>query len=353
MKHFCHTGRVLLVALAIVLAGAAAGTAWSQQDQQGEQKHGTAIKPDAPGLARNHRLILKDGNYQMVRKYEVAGDRVRYLSLERNEWEELPYDLVDWDATRKWEQKHVGPYESSEAASPAMKEAEDIDKEEAAERNEAKARMPEVAKGLELPDEDGVFVLDTFQGTPELVELMPSDLSLNQRNRKGLATLNPLAGQKATVELNGAHAKVHLHVNDPAIYLSLEGQDNVEQVLSHAVTVQTHGAKEVANRKHGAHSPSSGFAIVKVDERREVRIIGAVHVSATGKVTQDEDVIPTKAEVMPGKHWLKLTPESTLTIGEYALVEILSPSDIGQSVWDFRVDPRTGDNPASLGPIIK
>ena len=33
--------------------------------------------------------------------------------------------------------------------------------------------MPEVAKGLELPDEDGVFALDTFQGTPELVELLP------------------------------------------------------------------------------------------------------------------------------------------------------------------------------------
>ena len=208
-----------------------------------------------------------------------------------------------------------------------------------------------MVQGLELPDEDGVFVLDTFQGTPELVELLPSDLSLNQRNRKGLATLNPLAGQKATVELNGAHAKVHLHVNDPAIYLSLEGQDNVEQVLSHAVTVQTHGAKDVANRKHGAHSPKSGFAIVKVDQRREVRIIGAVNVSASGKVTQNEDVIPTKAEVMAGKHWLKLTPETTLTIGEYALVEILSPSDISQSVWDFRVDPRTGDNPASLGPI--
>ncbi len=330
-----------------------AGIAWSQQNQQSQPNHGTVIKPDAPGLARNHRLILKDGSYQMVRKYEIAGDRVRYLSLERDEWEELPYALVDWDATRKWEQNHVGPYESPEAASPGMKEAAEIDKEEAAERDEMKARMPEVAKGLELPDEDGVFVLDTFQGTPELVELVPSDLSLNQRNRKGLATLNPLAGQRATVELDGAHAKVHLHVNDPAFYLSLEAQDNVEQVLSHAVTVQTHGAKDVANRKHGAHSPNSGFAIVKVDERRAVRIIGAVHVSPTGKVTQSEDVIPTKVEMMPGKHWLKLTPETTLTIGEYALVEILSPSDISQSVWDFRVDPQMGDNPASLGPILK
>ena len=341
----------MTLALAALVPAAATGVA---QDNQGKQDNRTTLKPDAPGLKHNHRLILRDGTYQIVREYQVLGDRVRYMSLERGgEWEELPYDMVDWDATNKWEKTHSGPYESSEAASPAMKEAEEIDKEEQAERNEMKSRMPEVAKGLELPDEDGVFALDTYQGTPELVEMLPSDLSLNQKNRKGLATLNPLAGEKATVELTGAHAKVHLHVNDPAIYLSLEGQDNVEEVLSHALTVKTNGAKEVANRKHGAHSPSSGFAIVKVDERREVRIIGAIHVSPTGKITQEEDVIPTKAEVMPGKHWLKLTPETTLTIGEYALVEIVSPSDISQSVWDFRVDPRMGDNPASLGPILK
>jgi hypothetical protein len=351
MSYFSQMLRVSTVALAALVL--TSGTAFAQSSQ-GKQDNRTALKPDAPGLAHNHRLILKDGTYQVVRQYQVVGDRVRYLSLERGgDWEELPYDLVDWNATRKWEQSHTGPYESSEGASPAMKEAEEIDKEEAAARDEMKARMPEVAKGLELPDRDGVFALDTYQGTPELVELKPSDLSLNQKNKKGLATLNPLAGEKATVELTGPHARVHLHVNDPAIYLSLDGQDNVEEVVSHALTVQTHGAKEMPNRKHGAHSPSSGFAIVKIDQRREVRIIGAVNVSPTGKVTQNEDVIPTKAEVMAGKHWLKLTPETTLTIGEYALVEILSPSDISQSVWDFRVDPRMGDNPASLGPILK
>ena len=61
----------------------------------------------------------------------------------------------------------------------------------------------------------------------------------------------------------------------------------------------------------------------------------------------------TKVEVLAGKHWLKITPAKQLTIGEYALVEILSASDINQSVWDFRVDPQLGDNPASLGPIYK
>jgi hypothetical protein len=347
MKYFSSTSLALAVFLGLGLAGTILSRA-----QDNEEKHGQMITPDAPGLTHNHKLILKDGTYQMVRKYEVVGDRVRYLSLERGDWEELPNDLVDWDATRKWEQNHVGPYDNSTEASDAMKEAEKIDKEEAAARDEMKARMPEVAKGLELPDQDGVFVLDTYQGTPELVELVPSDLSLNQHNRKGLATLNPLAGSRASIELDGAHAKVHLHVNDPEIYVALDSQDDVEQVVSHAMTVQTQGAKDVANRKHGAHSPQSGFAIVKVDERREVRIIGGIHVSPTGKVTQSEDVIQTKVDVLPGKHWMKLTPDTTLTIGEYALVEILSPSDISQSVWDFRVDPRMGDNPASLGPIL-
>jgi hypothetical protein len=218
-----------------------------------------------------------------------------------------------------------------------MKEAESIDKEEAAERDESIARRPEVAKGLELPDEDGVFALDTFQGTPELVEMLPSELNAETKSKHGLNTLNPMAGSKASLELDGAHAKIHFHVNDPVLYLSLNSPDKAEQVVSHAMTVNTGGAKEVASRKHGAHSETSGFAIVRVDERRALRVVGAIHMSPNGAVTQDENVIPTKVEVLPGKHWLKITPAQQLTIGEYALVELLSANDINQSVWDFRV----------------
>ena len=310
------------------------------------------LKPGIPGVGTNHRLILKDGTYQVVRKYEIVGDRVRYISLERGgDWEELPEALVDWNATRKWERDHADV--APDDPSPAMKEASDIDKEEAAERAEQTARMPEVAKGLELPNEDSVFALDTFQGTPELVELLPNELGVNAKTHHGLSTLNPLAGSRASIEIPGAHAKVHLHVNDPSIYLSLDATDDAEKVISHAVTVNTSGAKEIANGKHGAHSPQSGFAIVRVDERKAVRIVGAIHISPTGTVSQNEDVIPTKVEVLPGKHWLKLTPAQPLIIGEYALVEILSPSDISQAVWDFRVDPQMGDNVGSLGPIQK
>jgi hypothetical protein len=309
------------------------------------------LKPATPGTGRNLRLILKDGSYQLVRDYQIAGDRVRYLSQERGEWEELPADLVDWDATNKWAKEHAELVD--EDSSPAMKEAADIDKEESEERDDEKARMPMVLPGLELPDEEGVYVLDTFQGTPELVELKSTDLTLNTKNRKGIAVLNPLATQRTNLELEGAHAKVHLHVNDPAIYLSLGVEAGNEPVLSHPLTVDTSGAKAVNGGKHGAHSAQSGFAIVRVDERQAVRIVGAIHVGPNGTVTQDEDTIATKAEVLPGKHWMKIVPTQTLTIGEYALVEILSPSDISESVWDFRVDPATGDNPGSIGPILK
>jgi hypothetical protein len=344
MPHFRPFRQLLQALLGLLLAVTLSCAAHTQTP--------LPIQTGPPGAAPNHRLILKDGTYQIVRKYVIVGDRVRYISVERGgEWEELPVALVDWEATRKWERDKVTAV--VEEPSPAMKEAAEIEREEADAREEQKARRPEVASGLQLPDEDAVFALDIFEGAPELVELTPVDLAMNAKSRHDVNTLNPLTTAKARLELEGANARVHLHDGEPVIYLSLAASDDAETVLSHALTVETGGAKDVAIRKHGAHSQTSGFAIVRADERNTVRIVGAIHVSPTGKVAQNEDIIPARVEVLPGEHWLRITPQKPLAPGEYALVEIISASEISQSVWDFRVDPQSGDNPGSIGPILK
>src|SRR5438270_12225517 len=84
------------------------------------------------------RLILKDGSYQLVTKYEVKGERVRYKSAERDEWEELPSSLVDWPATEKYEKDRV---------TSAIPEAKILDKETDAERAAEESHLPQVAPG--------------------------------------------------------------------------------------------------------------------------------------------------------------------------------------------------------------
>src|SRR5208282_2166739 len=89
---------------------------------------GFALVLHAPAQDLSRRLILKDGSYQLVTKYEVKGDRVRYKSAERDEWEELPSALVDWPATEKYE-KDRAPSAIPEAAALDNDNDNDRDKE--------------------------------------------------------------------------------------------------------------------------------------------------------------------------------------------------------------------------------
>lgn len=312
-----------------------------------------SLKPDLPGLHRNHRLILKDGSYQIVTQYQIVGNRVRYFSQERDDWEEMPVSLVDWPATRKWEKEHNKL--PGEQTSPAMKEAAALDAQETAERADQRASMPEVANGLNLPDQDGVFVLDTYKGTPELIELKPTDVDPGASTHHGVAALNPLTGAKRRLVLNGQHAKVHLHVNEPTFYVSLDNSHNAElkePALADAMTIKTVSDQAIKDRVYGAHSAHSHFAVVHLNERIAMRFLGPIIVSRTGAVVPNNRVIPTKVTVMPGGRWLRVQLERPTMIGEYALVEILSPKEMNPSVWAFQVSPLSGDNVGAMTPIV-
>jgi hypothetical protein len=303
----------------------------------------------------NKRLVLKDGSYQIVKQYTVVGDRVRYLSAERGQWEELPSNLVDWPATEKWAKEHVP---GAKPAPPAPgSEAAEIDKEEQQARAEEMARTPEVAPKLRLPDEDGVWALDTFRDQPELVALEQNSGNVNEQTGHNILrkTINPLGGMKQTIELPGATSKVRLHINDPVLYVSLTTDDN-GLADQEALTVNTQGAntaKDKGKDKTSYSSASSQYAIVRLQPnlKHNLRVVSSVKIGMTGGVSQSEDIIPTTAEILPGKRWMKLTPRSPLMIGDFALMEILSPGEVNASVWDFAIDPQAHDNKNAIMPL--
>jgi len=307
------------------------------------------------GLAQvpNQRLILKDGSYQVVTKYQKVGDRVRYFSAERGQWEELPQNLVDWAATETYAKEHKpGAQPAAEPAtpvSPAIPEAAAIDKEE----QHARARTPDVLPGLRLPDQDGVWALDTFHDQPELVALTQNSGGVNRETGHNVlrSTLNPLGGIQQSVQIPGAESKIRLHVNDPALYVSITGVDDNEADAA-AVTVETHGAASVKD-KNNTSSANSNYAIVRVRSnfKKDYRVVSGIKIGMAGKVSQTEDVIPTTVQVLPGNRWVKLTPQQPLTIGDYALMEVLTPGEVNLSVWDFRIDPQGPDNKNALIPL--
>lgn len=308
----------------------------------------------------NRRLILKDGSFQLVTKYKVVHDRVRYVSAERGgDWEELPSNLVDWPATEKWATEHsldaAGKSSAAGEGSPSSAEAAAIDKEEQADRADLASLTPQIAPGLRLPDSDGVWVVDTFQGLPELVELLQNSGNVNENRTHNVlrAAINPFGGTKQLVQIEGARSKVQFHVSQPVLYVSIDPDDKIGELRmaeGPAHSVDTYGAGSIKD-KNSHSSPSSRYAIVRVQAKRNTRVIAAMNVSMLGNVSQSENLVATQAEVLPGRHWMKLTPAEPLPFGEYALMEVLSPKEMNLSVWDFGIDPRAPESKNALTPI--
>jgi len=308
-----------------------------------------AIQIHAQQLAG--RLILKDGSYQLVTKYEIKGDRVRYKSAERDEWEELPSALVDWPATEK--------YEKDRAAS-AIPEAAAIDKEIDADREAELSHLPQVAPGLRLPDYSGVFLLDNFHGQPQLVELQQSEGNVDRDTKANiLRGVIPMAGgARQSVEIEGEHAAVHAHVAVPSIYINVEdgsaaapsGQTSSAQLsqpnLDAPRPEQQGSAQQQPQQPEQPLVPFDRFHIVHTKVKSGKRIVGELKRAPNGKISQDQNFVKTTIDRVSGG-WLKLTPTEDLAPGEYVLIETKGNEGVNLYVWDFNVNPAA---PANANP---
>ncbi len=344
-------------ALALAAGVAWIGLAQSPQAGAGMQQAlsaQTAMSAQTTGVGHRTRLILKDGSYQIVMSYQVKGKIVSYYSAERDATEEIPAELVDWDATHKWERQHSAT-ESDAGKGPAEAPPPAIDPELLQEEADRAAWTPEVAPDLRLPEQDSVLALDYYHGAPELVPLVQSEGELNRTTSHNILKLaiNPRAATHQIEQLKGVEAAVQLHLDTPVIYLRL-GDDSGVVRGGTPLTVDTHGTGSGAKTDSSGGSPDSGYVMVRADVRTDARVIASFNIGMLGGPAKtQEDVIEMNSEVLPGGHWMKLTPKRSLDFGEYALMEVVSENEINLGVWDFGVHPVAPENRDVIKPEPK
>jgi hypothetical protein len=241
------------------------------------------------------KLCMKDGTYQMVTSYEVHGERVRYFSVERSEWEEVPTALVDFDATQR--------------AQEETKAAEKKRLEEAKEFEQQRFYKPpdqgmEVVPGIRLPGDDGVFTVDGKR-VVRLVQSAAEAVTDKKRAAMMLALPLPVVKARSLVVLEGAKATIRL--NDPLPVFYVQSGDGL-------------GAK---------------LELVCVKPGKATRVLEDVDISRgkNGKATEVRTMVTLeRKQVAPNLYTLK--PLLPLEAGEYALGEVVDDK-LSLAVYDF------------------
>jgi hypothetical protein len=250
---------------------------------------------ESQAVGASQKLFLKDGTYQLVSSYEVRGDRVRYYSVERATWEEIPLSLVDLEATKR-----------------AQEEAKAIQKkqlEEGRELDRQRVEKPvetgfEIVPGVHLPQEEGVY---TYDGARVIRLIQSSAEVVNDKKRAALvlAVPAPILKSRSIVVLAGPKAAVRLQQAQPTFYVqSSDGLGAKLELISLKVVKESRVVEKVEAGRAGIGKPSELRAAVQLE----------------------------RTQLAPGLYCLK--PLHPLDPGEYALGELVQEK-LNLELWDF------------------
>jgi hypothetical protein len=240
-------------------------------------------------FAANLKLYLKDGNYHVVREYQVQGDRVRYYSVERSDWEEIPLELVDLKRTEA---------EVKERQASLAEEAKALTADDQAERQQRE----EVQR---VPQAPGVYLVDGKELKP--IKQAESKAVTN-RGRSVLKILTPIpivAGQ-ATVELDGERSANLVAAPEPEFYFRLAYNER--------------------------------FGIFKLTPKKNARVVQKWSIiPVSNETVEEQEEVPVLRQQIE-EDLYKIWPKEPLKPGEYAVVEYTAGQRNIQ-IWDFACRP--------------
>jgi hypothetical protein len=247
------------------------------------------------------KLYLKDGDYQLAREYQVQQDRVRFYSVERSQWEEIPLELVDLKKTESEAQRREASVKEEAAALAA---------EEKAER--------EMRREIErVPIEPGVYLI----AGSDLKTIKPAESKVvgesKRRSILKVVTPIPIVSGKGTLEVDGEHSANVVDTDRPEFYIRLSSENR--------------------------------FGILKMGEHKGNRVVENLDIIPVTKevVEQQNEVQVFRKQAADGLY--RIWPMKPLEPGEYAVVEYTPATekgDLNVQVWDFAYRPTTPSKPA-------
>jgi len=297
---FPIVGALLLVGPGLFVAGGNPLLA-TQRDANSQ------ADPQAPGtpaqipetIPKGKKLILKDGTFQMAREYSVEGDRLRYWSVERSQWEEIPENLVDWDATHKGEAEQAARDAVLKAqirASNLARLTKDIDVD----------RSLEIKPNLFLPDEIGFYALDRDKQIRTMKQSNAEvKVSTGREVEKILSGVSLIPGKKI-MDIPGEHAPMRLGTAEPEFYF-----------------------RPVDRRE-------PRFRLLRAQIKNGRRVIDNISVNVIGQESHKANELEIQTWT-PATGVFRYTVDQRLEPGEYAFVE-MTEDGISGYVWDFGID---------------
>jgi hypothetical protein len=269
---------------------------------------------------RGLKLMLTDGTYQLVREYQRNGERVKYFSMERGAWEELPASMVDWSATAKAE---------AEMEKQSRELVEKVHKQEEVRRMDNVADIDaslRVGDGAFLPSGEGMFVVEGK--SIRILDQAESEKKIDKKRviAEVLSPVKVVPG-KQTVVMQGAHAAVRLKTDHPEFYLREAPPDP-----NSTSSIQR-------SRRAGESGPDVELVRTKVG--RNSRVLESIRTLFGQAVSENMNEISIQRwEVAPNVY--RFTLSQPLPPGEYVLAEVLEEG-LNLYVWDFGWDAAAGN----------
>jgi hypothetical protein len=327
-RNSMHTARTNRLALLFFMAGTAMVPVTNSYGQDAGGATGASGKSGSsktnPAQARSShgkKLILKDGSFQLVRSYERNGERVRYFSVERGDWEEIPAAMVDWDATEKAriadEKADAALVKRIQAQEQARQLVSVVDVD---------ASLP-VGQGVFLPNGEGMFAVTGKTVTP-LEQVGAQTRTDKKRAVAQVISPVPLIPGKRNVEIPGAASKIRVSIatGPPEFYLRevAPDPDNPTSIAQ--------------SSRPGIDGPE--VQLVRATVKGGKRRLRAIKSLLGQEISSEMNTISIQRWEM-AKNVYRFTLSEPLPPGEYALAEIL-PDGMNIFVWDFGVDATPG-----------